>query len=134
MNNTKSQVMTPNGQISGSIDAATGVHSFKGIPFAAAPVGDLRWKAPQPVQPWSGVRKADHFGPRAMQLSIFGDMNFRSDGMSEDCLYLNVWTPDPSTSRNCPYWFTFMAVVLWPGMVPSRAMMVNRWPEEALWH
>jgi para-nitrobenzyl esterase len=102
MNNTKSQVKLSNGQVLGSFDTASGVHSFKGIPFASPPVGDLRWKAPQPVQPWTGVRVADHFGPRAMQLSIFGDMNFRSDGMSEDCLYLNVWTPDPSTSAKLP--------------------------------
>src|SRR5207237_1444616 len=64
-------------------------------PFAAPPVGDLRWKAPQPVQPWKGVRRADRFGPRPMQLPLFGDMVFRSDRMSEDCLYLNAWTPAP---------------------------------------
>jgi hypothetical protein len=68
-------VMTLKGQVSGAIDDATGVFSFEGIPFAAPPVGDLRWKTPQPVQPWSGVREAGRFGPRAMQLPIFGDMN-----------------------------------------------------------
>jgi para-nitrobenzyl esterase len=78
------------------------VTSFKGIPFAAPPVGELRWRAPQPVQPWSGVREALRFGPRAMQLPVFGDMNFRSNGMSEDCLYLNVWTPDPSSDAMLP--------------------------------
>ncbi|MCB0116141.1 MAG: carboxylesterase family protein, partial [Caldilineaceae bacterium] len=77
-------------------------HSFKGIPFAAPPIGDLRWRAPQPVTPWDGVREAVRFGPRAMQLPVFGDMNFRSDGMSEDCLYLNVWTPDPSPTAKLP--------------------------------
>ena len=66
---------------------------FKGIPFAAPPVGDLRWNPPQPVKNWDGVREATQFGPRCMQRRIFGDMNFRSNGMSEDCLYLNVWTP-----------------------------------------
>lgn len=95
MNSMQSQVLTPHGTLLGAIDADTGIHSFKGIPFAAAPVGDLRWRAPQAAQPWPGVREALRFGPRPMQLSIFGDMNFRSDGMSEDCLYLNVWTPDP---------------------------------------
>jgi len=98
----KSKVTMSHGELVGTRNAATGVTSFKGIPFAAPPVGDLRWKAPQPVQPWSGVRAALRFGPRAMQLPIFGDMNFRSDGMSEDCLYLNVWTPDPSRDARLP--------------------------------
>ena len=63
---------------------------------------NLRWREPQPVQNWSGVRKADKFGPRAMQLPVFGDMNFRSDGMSEDCLYLNVWTPAKTGNEKLP--------------------------------
>src|SRR5438270_3523138 len=85
-------VKTANGALEGTVEKS-GVVSFKGIPYAAPPVGELRWKEPQPAKNWDGVRKADHFGPRAMQPSIFGDMNFRSDGMSEDCLYLNVWAP-----------------------------------------
>ena len=80
----------------------SGVYAFKGIPFAAPPVGDFRWREPQPVKPWSGVRKADHFGPRAMQLPLFSDMVFRSDGMSEDCLYLNVWTPAKDFDEGLP--------------------------------
>src|SRR5205807_1266214 len=71
-------------------------------PFAAPPVGDLRWKPPQPVTRWEGVRKADRFSPRAMQPPIFGDMVFRSNGMSEDCLYLNVWTPAKSSKERLP--------------------------------
>ena len=86
------QVKVANGTLEGVVEKS-GVRSFKGIPFAAPPVGPLRWKEPQPAANWSGVRKADHFGPRAMQAPIFGDMGFRSDGMSEDCLYLNVWAP-----------------------------------------
>src|SRR6476620_11976604 len=80
----------------------SGIKVFKGIPFAAPPVGNLRWREPQPVQNWSGVRKADKFGPRAMQLPVFGDMNFRSDGMSENCLYLNVWTPSKTGGEKLP--------------------------------
>jgi para-nitrobenzyl esterase len=95
-------VTTSKGVLSGAIDPKTGVYLFKGIPFAAPPVGNLRWKPPQPVQPWEGIRTADKFGPRAMQLPIFGDMNFRSDRMSEDCLYLNVWTPEPSSQAKLP--------------------------------
>ena len=82
--------------------ASAGVYSFKGIPFAAPPVGDLRWRPPQPVQPWAGARPADNFGPRAMQRPLFGDMVFRGAGMSEDCLYLNVWTPAPRSPAKLP--------------------------------
>lgn len=69
-----------------------GIKAYLGVPFAAAPVGELRWTAPQPAEPWQGVRSAKDFGPDPMQLPIFGDMNFRGDGNSEDCLYLNIWT------------------------------------------
>ena len=85
------QVTTQNGDIKGVDDS--GVFIFRGIPFAQPPVGNLRWKPPQSVQKWKGVKEATSFGPRCMQRPVFGDMNFRSDGMSEDCLYLNVWTP-----------------------------------------
>jgi para-nitrobenzyl esterase len=88
---------TATGVVQGTLEAS-GVTSYKGIPFAAPPVGDLRWKAPQPAQKWKGVRKADHFGPRPMQLPLFSDMAFRSKGVSEDCLYLNVWTPAKSSA------------------------------------
>jgi para-nitrobenzyl esterase len=87
------QAKTVNGIIEGNHEKS-GVYSFKGIPYAAPPVGDMRWKEPQPVKNWDGVHAAKDFGPRAMQAPIFGDMNFRSNGMSEDCLYLNVWTPN----------------------------------------
>ena len=94
-------VKTTNGFLSGTVEKS-GIVSFKGIPYAAPPVGDLRWREPQPANNWTGIRKADHFGPRAMQLSVFGDMNFRSDGMSEDCLYLNVWTGAKSVNDKLP--------------------------------
>ncbi len=71
----------------------TGITIFKGIPFAAPPVGDRRWKEPQPVQDWQGTMDATQFGNNPMQFGVFGDMAFRSKGMGEDCLYLNVWTP-----------------------------------------
>ncbi len=79
-----------------------GVIAFKGIPYAAPPVGDLRWKPPQPVQPWQGVRAATSFGNRPMQLPLFSDMVFRSPGISEDCLYLNVWAPRAATGKKLP--------------------------------
>ena len=79
-----------------------GVKKFLGVPFAQAPVGELRWKAPQPVQPWEGVREAKSFGDDPMQLNVFGDMNFRGSGRSEDCLYLNIWTTATSTADALP--------------------------------
>jgi para-nitrobenzyl esterase len=94
------RVKTSNGVLQGINES--GVISFKGVPFAAPPVGDLRWREPQPVKSWAGVRKADKFGPRSMQLPVFGDMNFRSDGMSEDCLYLNIWTPAKTGNEHLP--------------------------------
>ena len=96
------RVKTQDGLLEGTLDQSTGIRMFKGIPFAAPPVGDLRWRAPRPVTPWTGVRKADKFGPRAMQLPLFGDMNFRSNGVSEDCLYLNVWTPKDAEVGSLP--------------------------------
>lgn len=95
------QVKTANGLVEGTIETS-GIRSFKGIPFAQPPVGDLRWKEPQPVKNWSGVKQTQKFGPRAMQRALFGDMGFRSDGMSEDCLYLNVWTPAKSSKEKLP--------------------------------
>ncbi len=96
------RVKTVNGVLEGTCEKSSAIYSFKGIPFAAPPVGDLRWKPPQPVKHWDGVRPAQKFGPRAMQLPLFGDMNFRSDGVSEDCLYLNVWTPARSGKQKSP--------------------------------
>jgi para-nitrobenzyl esterase len=94
-------VKISNGTLQG-VAEASGIHSFKGIPFAQPPVGDLRWKEPQPPLNWTGVRKADHFGHQAMQLPIYSDMQFRSDGKSEDCLYLNVWTSAKTTDQKLP--------------------------------
>ncbi|MGZ3754350.1 MAG: carboxylesterase/lipase family protein [Mucilaginibacter sp.] len=95
------QVKTQNGILQG-VTEESGIRAFKGIPYAQPPVGDLRWKEPMPPENWNGVRKADHFGPQAMQRPIYSDMVFRSDGKSEDCLYLNVWTPAKSSTAKLP--------------------------------
>jgi para-nitrobenzyl esterase len=90
------------GMISGTTTGSPDVRVFKGIPYAAPPVGDLRWRAPKPAAHWEGTRQADQFGPVCMQ---GGDQK-----MSEDCLYLNVWTaakaPGSKTSDKRP-------VMLW---------------------
>ena len=96
------QISTLNGIIEGEFDIKTNIQSFKGIPFAQAPVGNLRWKAPQAVTNWTGIKQTKKFGPRAIQSNVFGDMGFRSDGLSEDCLYLNVWSPVQSTNEKLP--------------------------------
>jgi para-nitrobenzyl esterase len=95
------QVQVADGQLAGAT-AASGIHEFRGIPYAAPPVGKRRWQAPQPAAKWTNVRPATQFGPRAMQLPLFGDMNFRSNGVSEDCLYLNVWTGAKTAQEKRP--------------------------------
>jgi para-nitrobenzyl esterase len=89
---TPDRVPTAGGVVEEAGRQASGVHIFRGIPFAQPPVGDLRWKPPVPAEGWKGVRQAVTFGSRCTQHPVFGDMNF-PNGMSEDCLYLNVWTP-----------------------------------------
>ena len=80
-------VRVAQGQLHGAVSGP--VASFKGIPFAAAPVGDLRWRPPQAAKPWTGVRDATAYGPMCMQMRrVTGAVN-----QSEDCLTLNVWTP-----------------------------------------
>ena len=89
------------GKIQGVESSVKGVYIYKGIPFAAPPVGDLRWKEPQPVIPWEGVMKADTFGPGSVQVNHDSSNPWTSEfywedpEFSEDCLYLNVWTPAP---------------------------------------
>ncbi len=69
------------------------VNIFRGIPYAAPPVGEFRWRPPQPVASWEGVRDAKEFGPSCAQAGFGGGPGAISQGSSEDCLYLNVWKP-----------------------------------------
>jgi para-nitrobenzyl esterase len=95
-------VHTASGLVRGKTSADGKVRIFEGIPYAAPPIGQLRWQPPQPVRPWKGVHDATKFGARCMQGNVFGDMNFRDGGPSEDCLYLNVWTPAKKAGANLP--------------------------------
>ena len=87
------QVKTDKGKVEGAFTTDQKVRAFKGIPFAAPPVGELRWQPPQPATKWSGVREAKEFGSHCIQSSGYPDMVFHDPGASEDCLTLNVWTP-----------------------------------------
>ncbi len=80
--------------------AQGGVRVYKGIPYAAPPVGEWRWRAPQPPRPWAGVRAADQFGPVCMQ--DVPERVLKSIRMSEDCLSLNIWTAAGEPSANLP--------------------------------
>ena len=94
------------GRISGVLQQ--GVNTFKGIPFAAPPVGDLRWRPPAPVLPWEGVFDASEYGPNCLQFpfSPGSPYRFEVEPGSEDCLYLNVWSPALATDQLAP-------VMLW---------------------
>ncbi len=90
-------VRTTGGAVQG-ITLPSGVRAFRGVPFAAPPVRELRWRPPQPAAKWQGVRAADRFANQCMQARVFADMMFRNSGVSEDCLYLNVWAPADARS------------------------------------
>jgi para-nitrobenzyl esterase len=100
------QVNIDSGKLEGTVNQDHTVRIFKGIPFAAPPVGNLRWQAPQPAPGWEGVRQADKFGSACLQTNVFGDIYFRDSQPSEDCLNLNVWIPAKAANGKLP-------VLLW---------------------
>lgn len=103
MTTTQSVIHIASGDVSGT---GTDVRAYRGIPYAAPPVGPLRWRPPQPVQPWNGVHDGSRFGFDPMQLDAPG-RNTRAPGISEDCLTLNVWAPAavPATGAPVLVWF-----------------------------
>ena len=93
------QVQTESGTISGL--RATGLSLYKGIPFAAPPVGDLRWRPPVHAPHWTGIRKAAAFAPACMQVGV-SMPGETPPTVSEDCLYLNIWTPAKTGHEHLP--------------------------------
>lgn len=109
---------------SGTVSGAreSGLSMYKGIPFAAPPVGDLRWRPPAPVASWTGLRKADLFAPACMQtgVSMPGETPPK---VSEDCLYLNIWTPATGAHEHLP-------VIVWiygGGLINGSSSMPLYW-------
>jgi para-nitrobenzyl esterase len=86
-------IKTTSGKLKGELTPDHQVRAFLGIPYAAPPVGDLRWQPPQPAAPWHNTLQATAFGHRCIQFGASPDMQFRDPGPSEDCLTLNIWTP-----------------------------------------
>lgn len=97
-------VRVEGGELSGVATKTPGVMAYKGVPYAAPPVGNLRWHAPEPVVAWQGVRKADTLPPMCMQVEADpkGAFYWGQTPASEDCLYLNVWTPAKSATAKLP--------------------------------
>lgn len=97
------------GEITGTLSSDKSIAIYKGIPYAAPPVGELRWKAPQPIVPWDGIKKCTSFGANAMQKDAKPASCWTqefvvdtSTGYSEDCLYLNVWTKAGEVAEKRP--------------------------------
>src|SRR5664280_2932219 len=93
-------VKTAQGKAQGKTINDGKVRAFLGLPYAAPPVGDLRWKAPQAAAKWKGDRDATQYGAHCAQGRVFEDMIFQDAGPSEDCLFLNVYTPADATDKS----------------------------------
>ena len=115
-------VRVEQGQLLGIPGSDPDVRVYKGVPFAAPPVGDLRWRAPKPAADWSGVRKADQFSATCMQVPYPGGSLYYSapQPVSEDCLYLNIWTAAkaPSDKRPVMVWIHGGAFTRGSGSTP----------------
>jgi para-nitrobenzyl esterase len=96
------QVKTDKGKVEGALTTDGRVRAFEGIPFAAPPVGNLRWQPPQSAAKWKDVRSAKAFGNHCLQTGGYPDMSFHDLGASEDCLTLNVWTPTDAKPGSLP--------------------------------
>jgi para-nitrobenzyl esterase len=99
----RTEVRLDGGVVAGAV--ADGVVSWKGVPYAAPPVGERRWKAPQPIEPWTGVRPATHYANDCMQEPFPSDAAPLGTPPAEDCLYLNVWAPEKPAAAKLPVMF-----------------------------
>ena len=100
------KLKTAQGKVEGAMSADSKVRAFKGIPYAAPPVGNLRWQAPQPPARHDGTLEAKEYGHHCVQTNPFADMVFKDAGQSEDCLTLNIWTPaDAKPDAKLPVMF-----------------------------
>jgi hypothetical protein len=95
------QVKVSEGVLQGTTNGDGTVRMFKGVPFAAPPVGDLRWAATQLAPTWSGIRHADKFGSASLQTKVFDDILFRDAQPNEDCLNLDMWYLQRPKARSC---------------------------------
>lgn len=116
-------VIIDSGKLAGKT-LPSGVRAYFGVPYAAAPTGDLRWREPQPVKPWKGTYNADRFAPECIQILRPHNINhyFGEEATSEDCLYLNIWAPQNATAT------TSLPVILWiygGGLSIGSASMAN---------
>ena len=101
-------IQIDSGLLLGSVNPNTNISVFKGIPFAAPPIGNLRWAAPEPVEKWQGVRSAKAYGASSIQTPPEKGSFYQNEFLpkphvyDEDCLYLNVWAPETKTDE--PRW------------------------------
>jgi len=100
-------VKVDSGTLEGTLNADSSVRIFRGVPFAAAPVGALRWRAPQPIARWKGVRPATEFGGHCVQGVVFADIAPRDKVMTEDCLNLTIWAPAATSAAPLPVYLFF---------------------------
>ena len=126
-------IKTDLGKVQGKMSADGQARDFLGIPFAAPPIGPLRWKPPQPAAKWHGVRQATSFGSRCMQQERYEDMVFRDPGESEDCLTLNVWVPAQKPKGKLPVMVWIFGGGFPVGALRSRGRTANISPANVCW-